>query len=342
MRIEVDGIGHELERGQLLCLTPSRRIRVESHTAELRLRMLSFSFDFLAGQPFLLRASVSEAMEQSPCIAPDRQAWRSLSELFDFLRMQLSRDGFPSRREVVEALLFVLVAETSHLCRPAPAPARRPLRADCRRLLCAAPPQLPPAAQPEVLRRRALHHREVPHPRHLARHGAHARILDCELPAARGQRAAALDRPERDGDCRAAGLRLPVALRTLLPSHDGVGAALGAPHRKKRGIAERAPRRPRPALPRTVPIRPPSLPLPVPTVFRLLPTLRDSAPPLRPLRPLRPPPRGPRPVPPPSTPYSARIHPFSGAFPGLFRRRGAPFFADGIWLSRFFCIFIVG
>ncbi|HIV32148.1 MAG TPA: helix-turn-helix transcriptional regulator [Candidatus Alistipes excrementigallinarum] len=28
------------------------------------------------------------------------------------------------------------------LCRPAPAPARRPLRADCRRLLCAAPPQL--------------------------------------------------------------------------------------------------------------------------------------------------------------------------------------------------------
>lgn len=83
MRIEVDGIGHELERGQLLCLTPSRRIRVESHTAELRLRMLSFSFDFLAGQPFLLRASVSEAMEQSPCIAPDRQAWRSLSELFD-------------------------------------------------------------------------------------------------------------------------------------------------------------------------------------------------------------------------------------------------------------------
>ena len=93
MRIEVDGIGHELERGQLLCLTPSRRIRVESHTAELRLRMLSFSFDFLAGQPFLLRASVSEAMEQSPCIAPDRQAWRSLSELFDFLRMQLA-DGF--------------------------------------------------------------------------------------------------------------------------------------------------------------------------------------------------------------------------------------------------------
>ena len=118
----VDGIGHELERGQLLCLTPSRRIRVESHTAELRLRMLSFSFDFLAGQPFLLRASVSEAMEQSPCIAPDRQAWRSLSELFDFLRMQLARDGFPSRREVVEALLFVLVAETSHLY------ADRPLR----------------------------------------------------------------------------------------------------------------------------------------------------------------------------------------------------------------------
>ena len=122
MRIEVDGIGHALERGQLLCLTPSRRIRVESHTAELRLRMLSFSFDFLAGQPFLLRASVSEAMEQSPCIAPDRQAWRSLSELFDFLRMQLARDGFPSRREVVEALLFVLVAETSHLY------ADRPLR----------------------------------------------------------------------------------------------------------------------------------------------------------------------------------------------------------------------
>ena len=122
IRIEVDGIGHELERGQLLCLTPSRRIRVESHTAELRLRMLSFSFDFLAGQPFLLRASVREAMEQSPCIAPDRQAWRSLSELFDFLRMQLSRDGFPSRREVVEALLFVLVAETSHLY------ADRPLR----------------------------------------------------------------------------------------------------------------------------------------------------------------------------------------------------------------------
>lgn len=122
MRIEVDGIGHELERGQLLCLTPSRRIRVESHTAELRLRMLSFSFDFLAGQPFLLRASVSEAMEQNPCIAPDRQAWRSLSELFDFLRMQLARDGFPSRREVVEALLFVLVAETSHLY------ADRPLR----------------------------------------------------------------------------------------------------------------------------------------------------------------------------------------------------------------------
>lgn len=38
MRIEVDGIGHELERGQLLCLTPSRRIRVESHTAELSVR----------------------------------------------------------------------------------------------------------------------------------------------------------------------------------------------------------------------------------------------------------------------------------------------------------------
>lgn len=87
--------------------------------------MLSFTFDFLAGQPFLLRASVSEAMERTPCIEPDDEARRSLTELFDFLRMQLGRDAFPSRREAVEALLFILIAEASHLYDREPVSLRR-------------------------------------------------------------------------------------------------------------------------------------------------------------------------------------------------------------------------
>ena len=37
-----------------------------------------------------------------------------------------------------------------------------------------------------------------------------------------------------------------------------------------------------------------------------------------------------------------RIRPASTPFPAPFRRCGAPFFADDVWLSRFFCIFIVG
>lgn len=124
-QIEVDGRRYDFREGGVLCLTPSRLVRVVSLSAGFRLRMLSFTFDFLAGQPFLLRASVSEAMERTPCIEPDDEARRSLTGLFDFLRMQLGRDAFPSRREAVEALLFILIAEASHLYDREPVSLRR-------------------------------------------------------------------------------------------------------------------------------------------------------------------------------------------------------------------------
>lgn len=125
-QIEVDGRRYDFREGGVLCLTPpSRLVRVVSLSTGFRLRMLSFTFDFLAGQPFLLRASVSEVMERTPCIEPDDEARRSLTGLFDFLRMQLGRDAFPSRREAVEALLFILIAEASHLYDREPVSLRR-------------------------------------------------------------------------------------------------------------------------------------------------------------------------------------------------------------------------
>lgn len=95
-QIEVDGRRYDFREGGVLCLTPSRLVRVVSLSAGFRLRMLSFTFDFLAGEPFLLRASVSEAMERTPCIEPDD-----------------------------EALLFILIAEASHLYDREPVSLRR-------------------------------------------------------------------------------------------------------------------------------------------------------------------------------------------------------------------------
>ena len=110
---------------------------------------------------------------------------------------------------------------------------------------------------------------------------------------------------------------------------------------------------PAPSAPPVTPIHPPPCPALFPfdpvTPFRCpsrsgrpIRALRDSALPFAPRSFRRTPSRSTPSVPPPSTPYSARIHPFSTPFPGPFRRCGAPFFADDVWLSRFFCIFIVG
>lgn len=112
--VEIDHREFALREGLLLTVLPYHLLQMKASEG-LKCRLLAFEFEYLSAFPFLLRSQLSEKIEAMPAVLLGKEARRLLVKHYDAIAAHHLRSSHASYREIMQALLFIWVAEINEI-----------------------------------------------------------------------------------------------------------------------------------------------------------------------------------------------------------------------------------
>lgn len=113
--LEIDGCLYTLHSGTLVSLPPSHLLKCIALAPQFRCAYFGFSFDFMAEFPYLLQAHTSEKIGANPYIVLNPNEQALLLRCYAAINDHSARMEHASYESVLRALIFVFMAEVSHI-----------------------------------------------------------------------------------------------------------------------------------------------------------------------------------------------------------------------------------
>lgn len=113
--IEADGKRYTLKKGKMLTTLPAHLVRIEKQTANFRCLTLGFTFDFMSDFPYMVTASVSQKMVNTPLVELTKEEFHRLKSCHQAITNHTASENHPSYTQILRSLLFIFTAEVGAL-----------------------------------------------------------------------------------------------------------------------------------------------------------------------------------------------------------------------------------